>query len=262
MDMTRISVCSYPLRQRPWREALPVLSDAGFSKVDLLGRAPHLSLDPAECDPAEIAAAAEDLGLHIANLGTYPGPGFASEDRTVAEAELAALRRALEIAASFGARSIRVRPGDDTRGCIERVAPWFAQAAEKAAEVGVYMGFETHGGGISGDPAQSVALCEAVGSPHFGVLYDPCNLMADGTDYRVALWTMREHIVHVHFKDAAVGASGFHYTMLGEGQIDFRWCVDMLDALSYTGDYAVEYELTDPAPQVGLPLWFEASQRI
>jgi len=260
MDMNRLSACTYPLRDRPWQEALDVIARVGYQKVDLLGRTPHLSLDPAECDPAAIRKSAEALGLQIANLGTYAGRGFASRDEAAQEAELAATRRAIDVAALFGARSIRVVPGDDDPGGIDRLAPWFARSAEYAAQKGVFMGFETHGGGISCNISNTRRLCEAVASPWFGVLYDPCNVMGAGVDYRMALWEFREHIVHVHVKDGAVTMDrGFARTMLGAGQIDYAWILDALDRLGYTGDLALEYELSVPAPEEGLAAFLKAA---
>jgi sugar phosphate isomerase/epimerase len=262
MDPQRLSCCSIPLRDRPWPQALSVIAAAGFAKVDLLGRAPHLTLDPAECDPAELKAAADALGIQIANLGTYVGRGFATEDPTALERELADFRRAVDIAVLVGARSIRVAPGNDQPAAIPHLAHWFRQGVAYAAERGIYLGFETHGGAISGDPAQALALCQAVGSPYFGVLYDPANLMHGGQDYRMALWTLREHITHVHFKDCAVGEGGYALTMLGEGQLDFRWIIERLEAWGYAGDYAVEFEMPAPAPEVALPLWRVAGERL
>jgi sugar phosphate isomerase/epimerase len=262
VDLTRISACSYPFRDRPWAAALTCIKQAGFGKVDLLGRAPHLSLDPRECAPQAIQQAAESLGLRIANLGAYVGRGFGASDAATAEAELAQLQRAVDIAAMFGARSIRVSPGDDDPAHIDRIAPWFRRAAAYAAEKDVYLAFETHGGGISGQPARCVELAEAVGSAYFGVLYDPCNLMHGGMDYRMALWTMREHIAHVHLKDGAVDKDGFRLTMLGEGHLDLRWIVEMLDAIGYRGDLALEYELGQPDPEEGLALWLGAAEAI
>ena len=263
MDIARLSACTFPLRERPWPEALRVIARAGYRKVDLLGRAPHLTLDPAECDPAAIRAAAAALGLEIANLGTYAGRGFATDDVAALEAELALTRRAIDVAVVLGARSIRVAPGDDNPARIAHLAPWFARAAAYAADKGVYMGFETHGGGISGSIAAARRLCEAVGSPYLGVLYDPCNVMGAGVDYRLALWEFREHIVHVHVKDGAVSMErGFARTMLGEGQIDYRWVCEALDRIGYSGDLALEYELPDPAPEVGLVAFLEAAQAL
>ena len=42
--MERLSCCTYPLQGRPIDEALAAIADAGFAKVDVLGRAPHLEV--------------------------------------------------------------------------------------------------------------------------------------------------------------------------------------------------------------------------
>ena len=258
MDMTRVSCCTIPLIDRPLEQALPVIAEAGFERIDLLGRLPHLSLDPAESDPGVVVALAEQNGLAIANLGTYPGLEFASEDPAEQEMELLLVRRAIDLAVVFGARSIRVRVGNDDPQCIDRIVPWFQQAAAYAADKTVYMGFENHGGGISGQPELCAELTEKVGSEFFGVLYEPCNLMTAGVDYRRALDVMRDHIVHVHFKDAKVTGDGFEHTMIGQGQIDFPWLVERLDTLGYNGTYALEYEIRTQSPESGLRVWYEA----
>ena len=47
MDVTRISACSIPLRNRGLDEAFRVIAESGFDKIDLLGRMPHFSVtDP------------------------------------------------------------------------------------------------------------------------------------------------------------------------------------------------------------------------
>ena len=256
MDASRISACTYPLIKEPLARAMEVIAAAGFKKIDLLGRMPHLSLDPAEYDPAAAKAMAQTHGLQIANLGTYVGAGFASEDRSTQERELEQVHRAIDLAVSFGARSIRVRPGNDDAACLERIVPWFQQAARYAAGRGVYMGLENHGGGISGQPRLCAELASRVGSPFFGVLYEPCNLMHAGVDYRYGLHVMREHIVHVHCKDGAYTLAGFQYTMLGQGQIDYPWILAQLDAIGYAGDLALEYEMPEPPPAEALKQWY------
>ncbi|MCX7014212.1 MAG: sugar phosphate isomerase/epimerase [Candidatus Sumerlaeota bacterium] len=261
MDMSRLSTCSFPLRNRPVEEAFRVIADAGFNKVDLVGAMPHLSLDPAECDPAELKAKAESFGLRIANLGTYVGKSFASEDKEESERELAQTRRAIDLAHFLGARSIRVMPGDNNPAHIDRMAPWFQRAAEYTAEKRVYLGFENHGQPISGNPANCRRLAEKVGSPHFGVLYDPGNLFGAGVDYRAALETMDGLIAHAHFKDFRQTAAGPEKTMLGEGEIDFPWIIRRLDKMGYGGDFAVEYELKTESPDTGMKKWFAAAQK-
>ena len=264
MDMRRVSACTIPFLEEPLETALDAIAAAGFGKIDLLERLPHLSLDPEESDPVAVKAAADDHGLQIANLGTYVGAGFASGEPAAQEAELVRMHRTLDLAAFFGSRSIRVRPGDDDPRCIDRIVPWFQLSAEFAAEQGIYMGVENHGGGVSGNPEICRELAERVGSPLFGVLYEPYNLMAAGVDYRSALETMEEWIVHVHFKDGIMTDQGFRMTPIGQGEIDVVWIVQRLAELGYGGDFALEYDPhTIPAtelapPERGLRQWYEA----
>ncbi len=259
MDPSRLSACSIALHKRPLEEALAIIAAAGFHKVDLLARMPHFSLDPAECNPVRLQALAHAHGVQIANLGTYVGAGFASDEPGVQRQEWDNMLRAIELAAFFGARSIRVRPGDDSPACIDRIVPWFQRSIEHAAAYGVYMGFENHGGGISGQPTLCAELAQKVGSRYFGVLYEPCNLMHAGVDYRYALHVMREYITHVHLKDGLFTLQGFQHTMLGQGQLDIPWILAQLDQLRYRGDLALEYELQEPAAEAGLTLWREAA---
>jgi len=266
-----VSACTFPLKDRSLAEALPIIAAAGFKYIDLLGRLPHFSPNPAECDAQAVQALCQQHGIGIANLATYVGVGFASDDRTVQTQTLTETQHTLDLAANFGARSIRVfRPHSeiDDPARIDHITPWLKEAAAYAAEKGVYMGFENHGGPLCGNPDHCRTLCEKVGSPHFGVLYDPCNLMGAGTDYQAALKTMQDWIAHVHFKDGAItrdGAitnDGFQRTMLGEGQIDFGWIMHRLTEIGYNGSIALEYELPDPAPEIGLKQWYEAFARL
>ena len=260
MDMTRLSACSFPLKDRPVEEAFRIIGEAGFKKVDLVGAMPHLSLDPSQCDPEALKAKAEARGLKIANLGTYVGKAFASADPAEQKRELDQTRRAIDLAAFFGARSIRVMPGDNKPESIDRIVPWFRRCAEYAAEKGVFLGFENHGQPISGNPDRCRELAEKAGSRFFGVLYDPGNLMNAGTDYRAAFETMKDHIVHTHFKDFAQTPNGPQKVMLGEGEIDFVWILKRLENVGYDGDVAVEYELKTVPPETGLKKWFLAAQ--
>lgn len=260
MELSRLSTCTFPFRERPIAEVLPIFASAGYKRIDLLGRMPHFSLDPDEFDLEQFRALLAQNELAVANLGTYVGVGFASESRAEQEAALDEVKKTIDIAASFNARSIRVfRPNSeiDNPAMIDRIVPWLQKAAEYGAEQEVYMGFENHGGPLCGDPEHCRTLSQAVGSPYFGVLYDPCNLMGAGVDYQSALLTMKDHITHVHFKDGAVDDGGFRRTMLGEGDIDFGWIVAQLNEIGYSGTIATEYELSEPAPEDGLPVWLE-----
>ncbi len=259
MDLARFSTCTYPLRDQPFGEAFARLAACGLTRLDVWGRSPHFSADPAECPPAAFEAAAAAAGVTIANLGTYCGQDYDSAEPDKIAAEHATMAATIALAKRFGARSMRVMPGhgEDPR-VVDQVAPHFRQAAKLAEEAGIYLGMENHKGSIAGQPELALRLSQAVGSKHFGVLYEPCNLLHGGVDYRDAFEIFRDWIVHVHLKDGVVTADGFQRCHLGEGQVDVPWCLAQLDRIGYDGDLALEYEIRDIEEiDTGLVKWRE-----
>ena len=259
MDVMRMSTCTYPMREQDIQYALQVVADAGFKKVDVWGSMPHFSLDAAELDMAEVDAFAKGLGVQIANLGTYPGADFASDDPAKLSAAMDEMKKTLDSAARLGCRSIRVRPGEgEDASIIDKIVEPFKESAAYAEAKGVYMGIENHKGAIAGDPQACLDLAEKVGSKHFGILYEPCNLLHAGVDYKEAFGVFKEWITHIHVKDGIEGDSQFQRTMLGEGDVDVAWVVQNVEASGYAGDYALEYEICDIVPiEEGLRQWFE-----
>lgn len=263
MDLTRVSACSIPLRKEPLDYALDVIAGAGFGKVDLLGVPGHFPPDPTDDQVAAVGAAAGARGLRVANLGTYYGralPGSAEET----EAELAAARRGMDGAVRLGARSLRLQPGRDrSHETGFALVPFFRAVAREAEARGLLLGIETHGG-ITSDAPAMMELCREVGSPAFGVLFDPCNCAAHGVDYRAAWETFQERVVHVHLKDGRRTAEGaWQLVHLGEGEIDARWLLAELERVGYAGDLAVEYEVNEiEPPETGLARWRAVCQAL
>ncbi|MBI2302518.1 MAG: sugar phosphate isomerase/epimerase [Armatimonadetes bacterium] len=264
MDLARFTACTYPVRELPFADAFRILAATGLTRLDVWGRAPHFSADPDECDPDAFEAAARDAGVTIANLGTYCGHDFDSPEPAVVDAELARTERTIALAKRFGCRSIRVLPGHgEDPALVGKVAPHYRTAAGWAAAAGVFMGMENHAGSIAGNPELALRLCEAVGSPHFGVLFEPCNLLYGGRDYRQALAVFGAHVTHVHIKDLKVVPGGHERCHLGEGDVDLRWCLAALDRLGYAGDLALEYEICALEPiETGLVKWREYVERL
>ena len=259
MELSRISTCTYPLRERPVAEALGVMARCGLKKVDLWGRPPHFSADPTQLAPETIEVAAKAAGVRIANLGTYCGGDFASDSEEVRANALDEMKATIDLAVRFGARSIRVRPGTgEDPAIIPRIAPLLRKSADYAAARGIFLGMENHGGSLAGVPDAAVRLCEAVGSKHFGVLYEPCNLLHGGVDYKAALEAFAPWIVHIHVKDGRWDGDKFQATHLGEGEIEYPWIVGRLEGLGYRGNYALEYEICEIEPiETALPRWLD-----
>lgn len=259
MDMSRVSACSYPLREHDLDYTFGVIADAGFTKLDLWGRPPHFSTMPSRVKPRDIERASEIHGVKVANLGTYAGRKFADKDRLARQKAMAEMTRTIDLAVRFGARSIRVMPGEgEAPEIVPKLGRLFRQAAVYAAAKGVYLGMENHAGSIAGNPALARKLCEEVDNSYFGVLYEPCNLLHAGVDYKQAFETLKRWIVHVHIKDGRWEGNEFRVCHLGEGQVDIKWVVQALESIGYQGDYALEYEAWDVEPvETGLRRWYE-----
>ncbi|MBD3292648.1 MAG: TIM barrel protein [Armatimonadia bacterium] len=265
MDISRISACTYPMREKPYDYALRVLADSGVFRADLWGRKPHFPELPTDDQLVAIEATSAETGVAIANLGTYPGGDFGSDDADERAADLDRMRVTIDAAKRLGARSIRVMPGHgEDPAIIDRIAPLMAESAAHAQQAGVYLGMENHRGSIAGNPEHALQLCEAVGNPHFGVLYEPCNLWHAGVDYREGFNVFSDWIVHVHIKDGRRSDDGFERVHLGEGDIDVAWVVDALEGIGYDGDYALEYELPAEIQPVetGLAEWLRIFQKL
>ena len=259
MDVTRISACSYPLREKDLEYTLQVISEAGFKKVDLLGRMPHFSVTDAAYDVNELRRLCDKYDVALANIGSYCGRGFSSASKEELQAAMDEMTKTLDVAKAFGAKSIRIVPGDGKRASMDAMVPHFKASAEYAEKVGVYMGIENHGGEISGDPEACREISEEVGSRYFGILYEPCNLMAAGVDYKTAFEAFKDHITHVHIKDGRYVDGKWEGCMLGDGVIDIKWVWDQVEALGYAGDYALEFEVGHIEPvETGYRKWYEA----
>ena len=145
---------------------------------------------------------------------------------------------------------------------IDRMVPYYRRAAEYAAQKGVYMGIENHGGPISGNPELCAELFRKVDNPYAGILYEPCNLASAGVDYKRAFDVMRDYITHVHIKDTYEIDGKMRVVWLGTGVVDFRWVVDSVESLGYQGEYALEYEVRGEPPETALAKWLDWFQKI
>ena len=133
------------------------------------------------------------LGFHVLGGCREHGAAYGTE----------ALNGAVEAAAALGAPIVNCYlAGIATELFVAAVAP----AAARAAERGVTIVLENEAHDDSGPAANMRAIADAVGSPGFGLQYDPCNYYhANEEPYPAAYEATRPHIRSVHLK------GGCHY---------------------------------------------------
>ncbi|MBI5833134.1 MAG: sugar phosphate isomerase/epimerase [Armatimonadetes bacterium] len=257
MTLDRFTVCSICYRSQTLDDAFAALAAAGFRRIDLFGVAPHFSADQAEVPVEAIEAACARHGVRIANLGTYVGRTFHLDDAASVREEIDRSLAIIALAKRLGARTVRTLPGEDADPAqIARMAPHFAELTPAAEEAGVHLVMENHHGRLAGVPDLAVRLCEAVGSAHFGIIYEPCNLLMGRRDYWADWRVMRDWVRHVHLKAGHWVDGKFERCHYGSGEVDIAGLITGVDADGYRGDYAVEYEMdhVEP-PETGLVRW-------
>jgi sugar phosphate isomerase/epimerase len=133
------------------------------------------------------------LGFRILARCAEDGPEYGTE----------ALKGAVDAADALGAPLVNCYlAGLDPEVFVAAARP----TAEYAGTTGVTIVLENEAHDDSGPAASVLAIIEAVGSPHFGTQYDPCNYYhANEEPYPAAYETVKDHVRYVHLK------GGCHY---------------------------------------------------
>ena len=98
--------------------------------------------------------------------------------------------------------------------------------------------------GWAGQSAEcALAIVRAVDSPSLRLLLDIGNCVVHGQDPVSYTRTLREHIAHVHVKDARIEADGPRFVAPGEGSARIRECLALLRDVDYTGGLSLETHL-------------------
>jgi len=190
----------------------------------------------------------------------------AAEDAASTVRELEAF---LQLASAWESPVVRVFGGDwgEGRGreqAIAQARDVLGRAATVAEPLGVSVALETHdrfssaalvAEVLEGLPAAAAALWD-IGHPH---------RIGDGPERVLQLLSGR--LAHVHLKDCRrqAAAGGWELTLLGEGEVPARACVDALRQAGYSGWLSVEWEkrwhpeLAEP--EVALPQFAEVLGR-
>lgn len=249
----KLCLCTIGLRDRQADEAFREMQACGYYYADLLAYSPtaHAKRSMNSEQRRQLKATAAGHGVTICSLATAVGDKIAADnaaDRTKAVDEIKA---EVDLAVDLGATLVRVSAGGEVLAPIlARAVAHFKAVAEYAGSKGVKLVVENHGGSISVFPTQITALCRAVASPFFGIIYDPGNLLGMDIDYKTGFELMKEYVHHVHLKDGYAhyfGNDGFVpqrlcCTLMGKGNLDVPWIMERLKAVGYGGYVAVEYE--------------------
>lgn len=259
----KLSLAAYSFNRylpRNWPQ--PRESDASMSLSDFIDFCAELDLDGTELTsyyfPAEVSheylmrlkQQTFRLGLDIS--GTAIGNDFCLPQGAARERQLEMTRLWIDYAYALGAPVIRifagrVPQGDTEEAALDRCVAGINESLEYAAEKGVTLALENHGG-ITATPAQLLAIVERVDdSPWFGVNFDSGNFRTDDP-YR-DLEQIAPYAVNAQVK--------VKMTVGGEEQpADLARIVDILRDADYRGYLVLEYEESDD-PRETIPRYID-----
>jgi sugar phosphate isomerase/epimerase len=225
---------------------------------DFVNLAADMGLDAVEATsyyfPANLDAAylhrfkqhAFVLGLDIS--GTSVGNNFCVPDGPARDKQLALLRTWVDHAAEMDAPVIRifagyVARGDDEAKAVARAIEGIKASLPYAAEKGVSLALENHGG-ITARPAQILEIVKAVDGPNFGVNLDTGNFQ--GADPYADIAELAPYAINVQIKT--------EITRKGKPKedADLARVVGILRDAKYAGYVVLEYEAAED-PMTAVP---------
>ncbi|HCA47441.1 MAG TPA: hypothetical protein DEP45_08820 [Armatimonadetes bacterium] len=255
MPDVKLACAAWGFRKMELPEYFAAAKEMGidYVEVNLGPNSPgHLPFDATDADLECALRAAEDADVAIVALAG--GNNFAAPD---VEAEIAKANAQLEMCEALGAEVLRIFAGwvsaaAYTDATFERISDALREVGAYAAERGVAVAVENHGG-VTATGAQCYRLliepvCELDEEwdlAPLGLNYDPANFRHAGEDPLSALMVNADLIVYSHWKDVRYEGDAPEYCAVGEGVIDWAPIVEELLLGGYDGYWAIEYEEPD-----------------
>jgi sugar phosphate isomerase/epimerase len=225
-------------------EALAGIAKAGFKSVELTsvpGWTEHVRRD---AGPEELGRLKDLLAQH-----GLTAVSLAAHSDLVTDAGVIEFRKGLKIAKTLGIPYVTTSTGGhdaSSAGSLEEQRNAFLQRirplADEAAEMGITICLETHGG-LLANGAIASKLVQDIGKPNVGINYDPGNVVFyGGVRPEQDIVNAAPYVRHMHCKDQKGGPGIWNFPAVGSGEIDFAPIFAALDKAGFTGPVSVEIE--------------------
>jgi sugar phosphate isomerase/epimerase len=186
----------------------------------------------------------EDSGITLS--GYIVGNDFGKVVGTGKEQEeIDKVRQAIDDAALLGTDRLRVFAGsredmsfDDGR---KPVLECFAQCLEHAESNKIILALEDHGG-WSSNSKEMLFYINSLSSPYFQACVDIGNFLVGGEQPLDGVRNTAKHAAMVHVKDCKISDDRVDATVVGDGEVDVKGCLQILKNSGYDGYLSLEYE--------------------
>ncbi len=240
----RLAVSTNSYHSYSLEEALRGIAGAGFTSVELSsvpGWTEHVLRDATDAQLDTVKQQVRDAGLDAISLSGHSD--------LASDAGIADFRKALHIARQLGIAYVTTSTGghdDSSAGSVDdqrhEFLERFGPLADEAAESGINICIETHGG-LSATGAMAAELVKAIDKPNVGINYDTANVIFYGhVRPEEDILAAAEYVTHLHLKDKAGGDQEWNFPAIGTGNVDFAKVFTALEDVGFRGPVSVELE--------------------
>jgi len=236
----RDQLAAFTLCGLDFDEAVRNIAAAGFRQIALYFRPTGMPCqleDMSDADAEAMRAALTEHGLKAIAAGG--GSNVMTRDGL----DLSKLDGAAKLdIAVFDTGSLQTK--DKDAETIERETGLFcanmAEAGDAAADRGITICLETHGG-LTGTTPSCIRLMQRLSHPNVKIGYDPANILFyEGESPLAQLPELVPHIGHVHAKDHAGGRGSRDFPPVGKGEVPYAEIISTLLRGGYEGCISVE----------------------
>lgn len=261
------------LGERTLADAVAHAAEMGYDGVEPMGREPHLPPDTPIRQAEELRSQLDEHGFEVPCVATYTG-GYVDRTDEEREAELADLRRCLELAAALDCDLVRHSVGGPpvrraTESDFEAAARWYRQAADLAAEYDSRVAVEIHAHKLTETVESTLKLLDMVDRDNAGAIHDAGNMYIVDAPYGPeTVERLGDQLFHVHVKDerrvdddalpgvfeleTRHGPELFQPRRLGEGRVDHQSLFAALAESGYDGALTAECHVPTDEPDADL----------
>jgi len=154
-------------------------------------------------------------------------------------------KRAVELAAEVGARSVRVFgggiPNESERAkSFDLIAGALTQLSGYASTAKINVCLETHDSWC--DPRTAADIMEQVNRPYIGVNWDIMHpVMQKYATVGESFEILKPRIKHVHIHDGILNGNSIEFKAIGEGAVDHESAIKLLKSAGYDGYISGEW---------------------
>ena len=132
-------------------------------------------------------------------------------------------------------------PNDDAKRTWSRVVDYLERSLDYAGDRGVRLAVDgVWKDWIAETPESFLRLHDDIGSPSFGINFDPCYLMLLGLDPVEVAHMWKERILHAHLKDHVGAYPEWEHRIPGQGDVDYPRVVQALDEIGFEAAISIE----------------------